>query len=533
MDIKGCIQMNKRMKPLALLFLAFVSINSSLFSLARSEPLVPGEDSIDLLFKPNHSSSSDVKNSSEKLILELNAIRSRVNQNSRELSLALCLKEGIQNNHQLASAYATIQQYEYSLIATKRGFFPSISLSSLPPFLGRVYTSNSSTRQVSEPVSVNPNGTYSYSTVTESANSQEEYMQFAPYLTFTWSFFQPSLPASISSAKASLNQQRLAFNVSARSAILDLQQSYFKLQSSASLIDSFEKIYLINLEQVKYVEARQKAGLIDIGAVDQAKSQLYSQASELIGYYRDYLKNSSDLALAMNTPGDVIIVPSDDFILVGKWDESISETIDHALAMREEIKEFLESANSSIWSARAAIRSYLPELMLQGYAYGEYEKGSDDGLSFSSQYGFGAIGLGITWDIFDGGVKAAEASSYRSSAKSDQQKAEYTKDKIKQQIRQAYSIYKTSAFALHNAHLNLSASTNSIKVNKSRFSVGLGDITSIVQSMQLLGEATRQYNQAILDHNTSVAELYRYSATWPAQTESIVLQTADKLKKDD
>ena len=235
----------------------------------------------------------------------------------------------------------------------------------------------------------------------------------------------------------------------------------------------------------------------------------------------------------MNTPGDVIIVPSDDFTLVGEWDESISETIDHALAMREEIKEFIESANSSIWSARAAIRSYLPELMLQGVAYSEYEKGSADGLSFREQTGNASIGLGITWDIFDSGVKAAEASSYMSSAKSEQQKAEYTKDKIKQQIRQAYSIYTTSALALQNAHLNLSASTNSIKVNKSRFSVGLGDITSIVQSMQLLGQATRQYNQSILDHNTSVAELYRYSATWPGQTKSIVLQTADDLRNDD
>ena len=533
MGIKGCIQMNKRMKPLALFFIAFVPINSSLFSFVRSEPLVPGEEQINSIFDSSQSLSPSLEDHSNKLISELNSIRTSVNQNSRKLSLAQCLKEGIQNNHQLASAYATIQQYEYSLIATKRGFFPSISLSSLPPFLGRVYTSNTSSSQINQ-TSVNPNGTFSNSTSTFSSNSQKEYTQFAPYLTVSWSFFQPSLSATISSANASLIQQRLAFDVSARSAILDLQQSYFKLQSSASLIKSFENIYLINLEQVKYVEARQKAGLIDIGAVDQAKSQLYSQASELIGYYKEYLNNSSVLALAMNAPGDVTIVPSDDFTLVGEWDEPISETIDHALVMREEIKEFIESANSSIWSARAAIRSYLPELMLEGIASSQYKKGSSgEGVSFRSQSGNASIGLGITWDIFDGGVKAAEASSYRSSAKSDQQKAEYTKDKIKQQIRQAYSIYTTSAFALHNAHLNLSASTNSIKVNKSRFSVGLGDITSIVQSMQLLGEATRQYNQAILNHNTSVAELYRYSATWPDQTESIVLQTADKLSKDD
>ena len=190
MVVKGCIQMNKRMKTLALFLFSLIFINDSPLSLAKVEPLVPGEDQINSLFGSSQSLSSGLEDHSNKLISELNAIRSSFNQNSRKLSLALCLKEGIQNNHQLASAYATIQQYEYSLIATKRGFFPSLSLSSIPPFLGRVYTSNASRRQINK-TTVNPNGTFSDSTSTDSSNSQNEYMQFSPYLTFSWSFFQP------------------------------------------------------------------------------------------------------------------------------------------------------------------------------------------------------------------------------------------------------------------------------------------------------------------------------------------------------
>ena len=237
--------MNRLFKTYVLFLVGFISINSSPLFLASAEPLIPGEDKIESLFNGNHSSSSSLSKSDNSLISELNLIRSRINKDPRKISLAVCLKEGIQNNHELAAAFATIQQYEYSLVAEKRGFFPSLSLSSLPPFLGRVYTSNSSKQNVNES-QINPNGTISETLNTVSSSSQTDYMQFAPYLTFTWSFFQPSLPASVSSAKASLNQQRLAFNVSARSAILDLQRSYYRLQSSASLIDSFEKIYLIN-----------------------------------------------------------------------------------------------------------------------------------------------------------------------------------------------------------------------------------------------------------------------------------------------
>ena len=503
---------------------------SFLVSNASSVELLP-EDSVNkLTFEKNII--HDHKNDAEKqLIDQLRVLRARVNDSAQKMSLDECLNYGIRRNYKLASAYATIQQYEYSLIAKKREFLPSLSLSSLPPFLGKVYTSTTDSEQVSEPVTINPDGTVQDEIETISDSESQQLTQFAPYLTMTWSFFQPSLLASISSAQSSVKQQRLAFNVTARSAILNLQQAYYRLQSAKALIDDFEKIYKINLEQVKYIDKRYKAGLIDVGAVDQSRSQLYDQANDLISYYRSYLESASDLALAMNAPGSLIVLPSEKFQAVGEWEEDISDTIENALGMREEIAEYLESADASIWSARAAMRSYLPELMLQGYAYAYNQNGTIDDLDYSSQYYFGAVGLGISWDIFDGGVKAAEAKSYQAEARSAQQEAEYVRQSVKHQVRTAYADYQTSKLSLINSRLNLFTSSNSLKVNRSRFSVGLADITSIVQAMQLLGQATQQYNQAILDYNISLAELYRYSAKWPSFTEQVVDETKDKLRQ--
>jgi len=498
---------------------------------SAKERTMLGEESVESLVKGRNGDSVDSR-TEEFIMKELVTLREKVDKSATRMSLDQCLDYGIKRNYQLAAAYATIQEYEYKLIGIKRGFYPTLELSSLPPFLGKVKTQSTQSQVTETPVTVNPNGTYQYEGVNVLSEEEQEYQQFAPYITLTWSFFQPSLPASISSAKASLEQQRLAFDVTARSAILTLQQSYYQLQSSKALIDDFEKIYKINLEQVKYTEERQKAGLIDIGSVDQARSQLYAQASQLISYYQSYLTDAADLALAMNAPGDMLIVPSERFKAIGEWDEPVKETIENALKMREEIKEYLESAESSIWSSRAAIRSYLPELQLQGFAYGYNQKGTTNGLAYNDKYRFGAVGFGVTWEVFDGGVNAASASSYLAAAKNAKMQAQYMRQSVKQQIRSAYATYQTSKIALKNSQLNLDAATNSIKVNRARFGVGLANITSIVQAMQLLGEATQEYNTAILNHNTSIAELYRYSALWPNNTKEIVDDTKQELKKD-
>ena len=493
--------------------------------------LMPDE-SIDLLIRQKNISEDNPNKIEKDLIERLTDLRSRVERAAVKMSLSECLDYGIRNNYDLAAAYATIQKYEYSLIAQKRQYYPTLNLSSLPPFLGKVYVSTTETQQVAEAVSINPNGTVQSKLATVSDTEDQQLEQFAPYLTMSWSFFQPSLPATISSARSTLNQQRLAFDVSARSAILNLQQSYFGLQSAKSLIDDFEKIYQINLEQVKYIQKRHEAGLIDVGAVDQSRSQLYDQASDLIEYYQSYLENAAKLAFAMNAPGSLIVLPSDKFDIAGEWREDVELTVANALAMREEIEEYLESADASIWSARAAIRSYLPELMLQGYAYAYNQNGLSDELDYSSQYYFGAIGLGVSWNIFDGGVKAAEANAYKSEAKSLHRQADYARQSVKHQVRTAYAAHEASQLNLLNSRLNLVASSNSLKVNRSRFSVGLADITSLVQAMQLFGEATQQYNYAILNYNTSLAELYRYSAKWPGGTETIVKQARRELRHD-
>ncbi len=473
--------------------------------------------------KTNHAISDPTVPIRQRLIslkkrLELNSVRRTLNE---------CLQLGVQQNMQLAAAYATIQQQEYTLTSVKRQYLPTLNLTSLPPFLGAVQTQSSATQF--QQIIVNPNGTSQVINDSVSSSSNQNYNQFAPYITLSWSFFQPSLLASINAQKAQVQRQRLVFDVTARSAVLSIQQAYFKLQASKSLIDSFERIYQINLEQVDYVQERQKAGLSNIGAVEQARAQLYAQMNQLISYYEDYLKNAASLALAMNEPTDLIILPEDQLAESGSWTKSLQDTIDQALSLREEIKGYLQSESALKWNARAAMRKYLPTFMLQGFYYGLYNKGvADSMVNYESFYTFKALGLGITWNIFDGGVAAAQSQALKAESRNARYQAEYEKYQVREQIKMTYSAYNTAILSLQNARANLEAANETLKVNRARFTVGLTDITSIVQSMQLLGQASESYSNSLLQYNNSVVELYRYSAEWP---EAVVTPLAEKVKQ--
>ena len=488
--------------------------------------------------------TSNSNRSVNNITNRLNKLRERIEVQSTRKSLQECLEIGLMQNMQLAAGYASIQQQEFTLLATKRQYLPTLSLSSLTPFLGKVYTysrTDTDYYRTTSQVVPTSDGTdevlYSGGYVNSYSTSKHDYKQFAPYITLSWSFFQPSLWASIQAENAEVGQQMLVFNVTARSAVLQIQEAYFKLQSTQRLIIAFEEIYRANLEQVKMIEAQERAGLVDIGSVEHARTQLYSQLNQLIQYYQSLLQDSASLALAMNQPSDLMFLPSHSLEKGEPWTIGLDETIDQALALREEIKSYLQTKRAAIWNARSAIRKYLPVLSFQGVGYGYKQKGSEYVDSEPVQdvdylYKQASIGIGLTWTLFDGGVYGAEADSYMASAKNAEYEAEYSRYTVREQVRKSYASYEMSILDLLNTKDNLDAAENSLAVNRSRFSVGLSDITTLVQGMQLLGQATENHIKALLQHNQSVAELYRYSAIWPEGIESLINERKQELKND-
>ena len=483
------------------------------------------------------SESVKAKSHGYKILSRLTQLRSVLEAKSKVRSLQECLTIGLRQNMQLAAGYSSIQQQQYTKLALQRRNLPTLSLSAEPLFLGQIHDYDSTTTYGV----VMPNQRGKYTVLDEKvidSNSTRGHIRFVPQLTLTWSFFQPALWANIQSQSAFVVREQLAFDITARNAVLQIQESYYQLQSSKALVDAYEEIFQLNSEQVELVSSKYKAGLVDVGVLEQAKTQFYAQASDLIGYYEQYLQDAAELAFALNEPDELIITPDGKMKQTSAWKESLEDTVKQALDLREEIKQYLESENAYAWKARSAIRKYLPMFSFELYFSGDYSRGTqknypapklDQKLTSETT----SVGLNLSWSFFDGGVAAAEASSYKAEARQAKYEAEYTSMQVREQVRKSYAKYKLSGLNLINSEANLKAAKNAYVVQVARFRVGLSDMTSIVQSIQLLGDAIQTRVDALLAYNESVAELYRYSAQWPDGIQLLVAQRQEALKKSD
>jgi outer membrane protein TolC len=99
-----------------------------------------------------------------------------------------------------------------------------------------------------------------------------------------------------------------------------------------------------------------------------------------------------------------------------------------------------------------------------------------------------------------------------------------------QQVRSSFGRLATARVAYISAQQAYRSAELGQEAARARFAVGVGDITSVVQTIQQLSEATEQLAAATLSYNTALARLYRYSATWPDQTHPEVHQRLQQLR---
>jgi len=67
-------------------------------------------------------------------------------------------------------------------------------------------------------------------------------------------------------------------------------------------------------------------------------------------------------------------------------------------------------------------------------------------------------------------------------------------------------------------------------VSNSKYKLGLSDITTLVQSIQLYSNAVKENVNAISAYNKSIASLYRWSAVWPESAVAALTNREEELK---
>lgn len=99
------------------------------------------------------------------------------------------------------------------------------------------------------------------------------------------------------------------------------------------------------------------------------------------------------------------------------------------------------------------------------------------------------------------------------------------------QVESSHASYTTSRILLDSTRVQLQSARAALNDGRRNFRGDANDATTLVQNIEKLRQALESEAVAREQHNTALAELYRYSARWPEGAPSLVDQRRQELRQ--
>ena len=435
----------------------------------------------------------------QELIDETNALVNQLSKRARDLSITEAIDRALLYNPDLATAYYNIQGSEWSLISIRRSWYPNIQIDG-----------NKNDLKTNEPLLINQNYTQVKNLENGTVSQWKQVFNTGPGIIFNWSFFDPTRQPAINQALQGLFAQRFLFDIAARSLVLNLQTAYCNVQAEVELVNRYQWLFSKTRKVMIKAERMQQQKRLSQTSLDQLKTEERLQLTNLIDRYQTLLLSANRLSqLVAETPGRLVISTTP-LVKEGSWNMGLDESLQQGLNMREEIKQRLALAQRDSWSATRTIYGYLPVFGLFGASTLIKDATASNDLQTLSA----SFGINFRWSVFDGGIRAADATTLKAQAASQVSSAESERLNVSKQIMDAYTSYKTAALALKNTTTDYLLSKTTVE-NASLNLSGDRDVTTLIQTFSLYKSAADRDTNSVRQYNTSIYSLYRYSALWP------------------
>ena len=506
------------------LTVVYMGFFSPLLAAAQSAPSNPDIDTI-LRRDVPLPGAIPPQSSPQALRLQLQQLESQWNQLQQSyaqrppVSLRQALRIGLARNPVLTQSYAELVASEWSSTAVRREWLPSLYF----------------TQPNNAPWAVAIASQHGNQSTSDSAVSYQSLRQFytSPRLTMMWTFLDPTRAPRLAADEENVKSKRLLFDVSTRSLILDIQQSYYTLQEARELRGLYAHIYDLTRAQVQRALQLRGQGAQNQQDLSQLRAQLLQQLVQLIQIYRQELLAANQLASNMSLEPGELRSPSDQLSPVVPWSSPLTSTIDEAIRLREEIRINLAQSKNYSWKSLALMQGYLPLIALMGQSQLtsnnqlQLSSGSSSGFSTLSNSNLSnSIGLTFNWLLYDGGVHSAKALSLRQQADASRASASSTRLLVALQVQDNYASFLTNQIIIQTARDQVYAARDAVERAARSYNGTTINATIFIQSIQNYVEAVRSYKSAVKNYNIAVDSLYRYSSRLP----SSVLQALEEAR---
>ncbi|HEY5760498.1 MAG TPA: TolC family protein [Steroidobacter sp.] len=183
-------------------------------------------------------------------------------------------------------------------------------------------------------------------------------------------------------------------------------------------------------------------------------------------------------------------------------EQPLDDLLRGALSSRTEITALSARAEALSLQSDAQRAMLMPQLELSGgYSYFENE--------ILDQQSFAAVGIGVSWNLFDGGVIRNRSESLRRAGRAAQHRLDDLRAQVQLDVRRAWLDVRSAQARIAALREARSQAEENLRISRELYSGGLGTNTQVLDAVTLQIAATSNHDNAVLDEALALLTLER------------------------
>lgn len=408
------------------------------------------------------------------------------------------------NNPDLKAVASQVDQAKSNLRAQISSWYPNIQLTaqSFPQLFNQEsYTSR-------------PNGSFFADGLT-----QAKQIGGAGTVGISWGLINPQRVPQIAGARDRYEKAKNQYLIALREKRLEAAQRYFDLQLSDDQVRIGQQSVRASLVSLRDARARYQAGVATKLEVLEAETQLARDQQLLNSGLAQQAIARRALAALLNLPQNVTPTAKEPLRALGVWTPSLQESIVAAYAFREELDNALLDISVSNSDANAEKGRVQPFLNIFNNFGLSRNRGVVDTSTFGTinttnmngyQYQVdNAVGLNLSWNLFDGGRANADARRFKQQAQQNTYLFASQRDAIRLQVEDSFYRLLQNNRNIQTTSRQVISARESLRLARLRFQAGVTTQREVVDNQRDLTQAEVAYSSALADYNRQLAEIRR------------------------
>ena len=336
---------------------------------------------------------------------------------------------------------------------------------------------------------------------------------FGAALTAQWSLINPQRVPTIAAARDQFEKAKFQYVIALRDLRLQAASAYFDLQQSDDQVRIGQESVRASIVSLKDSKAKFQAGVATKLEVLEAETQLSRDQQLLTNSLAAQAIARRTLAALLDLPQSVTPTAKDPARVFGIWQPSLQESIIAAYTFREELDQSLLDISIANSQANAALGAIQPFLNIFAGFSGNVFDGNDpvivsqpgaEGNNYDT-----AIGVNLSWRLFDGGAAAAQSRQNKQLAQENTFRFAQRRDGIRLEVETSfYELEKNNRNIVTTSREVISA-RESLRLARLRLQAGVTTQREVVDNQRDLTQAEVRFSNSITDYNKRLAELRR------------------------